>query len=131
MTDTLLLDQTTWDLCLDASGNIAVAAAPYAMAQDVASAIRLFAGEAYYDTSKGVPYFGQILGRFPPASLIKAQLVKAARTVPGVVAAVCSLSAIRNRALTGQVQVTDRAGVTLSVSFVGSPASFTTSIGTP
>jgi hypothetical protein len=40
-----LLDRSTSDLALDASGNIAVASAPYALAHDAASAIRLFAGE--------------------------------------------------------------------------------------
>ena len=47
---TLLLDRTTWDLCLDANGNIAMATGPYAIAQDVASAVRL-----WHDTTKGVP----------------------------------------------------------------------------
>ena len=54
---TLLLDQTTWDLTLDANNNIALAAEPYAFAQDAASAIRLFQGELWYDTTRGVPYF--------------------------------------------------------------------------
>ena len=40
---TLLLDPDTWDLTVDNNGNIAVAAPPYAVAQDVASAIRTFA----------------------------------------------------------------------------------------
>jgi hypothetical protein len=115
----LLLDQTTWDLCLDAAGNIAVASDPYALAQDVASAIRLFAGEAWYDTTLGVPYFDQILGHAPPVSLIKEQLTRAALTVPGVVAATCTLASIAGRQLTGQVRVTDVAGTVLSVAFAG------------
>lgn len=41
---TLLLDQKSWDLTLDAAGNIAVAAEPYAIAQDVASVISWVAG---------------------------------------------------------------------------------------
>ncbi|NBW08587.1 MAG: hypothetical protein EBR82_11240 [Caulobacteraceae bacterium] len=120
---TLLLDQTTWDLCLDAAGDIAIAADPYAMAQDVASAIRLFIGEAWYDTALGVPYFEQILGRAPPVSLIKEQLTRAALTVPGVVAATCTLASIVNRQLTGQVRVTDRAGAVLTVAFAGGSTS--------
>ena len=40
--NTLLLDQTAWDLVLDSAGNIALAAVPYARAQDVASAIKTF-----------------------------------------------------------------------------------------
>jgi len=121
--NTLLLDQTTWDLCLDASGNIAMAADPYAQAQDVASALRLFAGEAYYNTARGVPYFDRILGRFPPVPLIKAQFVAAALTVPGIVAAVCTLASIRNRQLSGQVRITNLAGVSLTVAFSGGSTS--------
>jgi hypothetical protein len=120
---TLLLDQTVWDVCLDADGNIAMASDPYAQAQDAASALRLFSGEAYYDTTRGVPYFGQILGRFPPAPLIKAQFVKAALTVPGIVAAICTLASIRNRQLSGQVRITNVAGVSLSVAFNGGSTS--------
>ena len=40
--NTLLLDLTNWDLLVDASGNIAVASDPYSVAQDVASAVRVF-----------------------------------------------------------------------------------------
>lgn len=114
---TLLLDRTVWDLCLDASRNIAVAAAPYALAQDAASAIRLFAGELYYDTALGVPYFGQILGHFPPVALMKAEFEAAALRVPGVVAAKCFITGIEGRKVTGQVQVTDQAGDVTAAGF--------------
>jgi hypothetical protein len=113
---TLLLDQSLWDLCTDASGNIAMATAPYAIAQDAASAIRLFQGELWYDTTQGVPY-SQILGKYPPLSLVKTQLVNAALTVPGVVSAAVFISGISGRKLTGQVQVTDASGTTTSASF--------------
>lgn len=103
--DTLLLDQTTWDLTLDADGNIALASDPYSVAQDVASAIRLFAGELWYNTAKGVPYLARILGRFPPISLMKAEFEKAALTVPGVVGAQCAITALRNRTVTGTVTI--------------------------
>lgn len=107
---TLLLDNSTWDLVIDASGNIAVASDPYALAQDAASAIKLFEGELWYDTLPGVPYWGQILGQAPPISLLKAKFVAAALTVPGVVAAACFITAITDRVVTGQVQVTDKLG---------------------
>lgn len=115
--DTLLLDQTRWDLILDTSGNIALASAPYALAQDAASAIRLFAGEAYYDTAQGVPYFSEILGHPLNAGVVKAALTKAALTVPGVVSAQVFLSSLTHRELTGQVQVTDTAGVLTASNF--------------
>ena len=45
--NTLYLDPQSWDLALDVAGNIALAKDPYAKAQDVASAARLFVGELY------------------------------------------------------------------------------------
>lgn len=112
---TLLLDLTTWDLVLDAAGNIAVADEPYAIAQDVATAVRLFKGELPYDPTKGVPYFEQILGRNPPISLLKAEIEKAAKTVPGVVDATLIVNGESGRTLTGQIQVTDTNGDTTVV----------------
>lgn len=113
---TLLLDTETLDLVLDVAGNIAVAENPYALAQDAASAIRLRLGELWYDTTQGVPY-GSILGRAPNILYLKAKCVEAAETVPGVVAAACFITSIKNRAITGQVQVTDRAGRITAAAF--------------
>lgn len=115
--NTLLLDVGIWDLVLDASGNIAVATAPYALAQDVASACRTVLAEVYYDTTLGVDYFGQIFGHTPPASVFQEMFVKAALTVPGVVSAACVISSYSadSRAVTGQVQFTDSSGNTASV----------------
>jgi hypothetical protein len=114
---TLLLDRTAWDFVLDASGNWAVASDPYSIAQDVASAIRLFLGELWYDTTKGIPYFQQILGHWIPLAVIRAQVVKAALTVPEVVSAQCVIVSFVDRTITGQVQVTDSSGGTQTVSF--------------
>jgi hypothetical protein len=115
--DTLLLDQTLWDLCKDASGNIARATEPYAIAQDVASAVRLFAAELWYDTSKGIPYFESILGKRPPAQFFKSKIVDAALSVPGVVQARCLTLSFTDRALTGQVQIIDTTGQENNVQF--------------
>lgn len=102
---TLLLDPETWDLVVDAQGNIAQAVDPYSQAQDAASAIRTFQGEQIYDTTLGIPYKEQILGKAVPLSLMKALFVKAALTVPGTAAAVCYISSFVNRKITGQVQI--------------------------
>ena len=112
--DTLALDRTTWDLFLDTRGDIAVASNPYSLAQDAASAIRLFSGELYYDTTQGVPYFGQILGQMPPLEFMKAQFVGAALTTPEITAARCFISGINGRTLTGQVQTVSAAGVAVA-----------------
>jgi hypothetical protein len=115
--NTLLLDADLWDLCADANGNIAQAAPPYAIAQDVASAIKTFLGEVWYNTTLGIPYFSQILGKTPPASVFKAQMVRAALTVPGVVSAVCVISSFQNGTVTGQVTFTDDTHKTGTVQF--------------
>jgi hypothetical protein len=112
---TLLLDTATWDLTVDASGNIALATTPYALAQDVASAVRVFLGEEYYDTSVGVPYLQQILGELPSLGYLKAQIEQAALSVPGVVTATAFITGLSNRTVAGQVQVTDSTGFVQTV----------------
>jgi hypothetical protein len=117
--NTLLLDNTYWDLLTDANGNIAMARPPYARAQDVASAIKLFLGELWYDTSKGVPYFEEILAHAPPIGVFQAYMVQAAMSVPGVVSAQCTIESDDNRTITGAVTFTDIDGNTQTVA-VGS-----------
>lgn len=114
---TLLLSPDKWDLMVDAVGNIALAADPYSKAQDAASAIRLFAGESYYDTTTGVPYWSQILGHWPTVQLMKEHFVRAAKTVPGVTSAQCFIESIIDRRPKGQVQITDAENATATVGF--------------
>lgn len=106
MADTLLLDQVTWDLVLDADGNIAKASPPYALAQDAASAIRTWLGEVYFDTTLGLPWAQQVFGKAPSLSLLKEQMKAAAMTVPEVVGASVFLVTLTDRRVGGQVQVT-------------------------
>lgn len=117
----LLLDRGIWDICLDANGNIAVADSPYAIAQDVACAIRLFKGELWFDTTKGVPHFQQILGHHPSLSVLKAALQTAALTVPEVATATVFVSGVKNREVQGQVQVTSTSGATVVVTGITTP----------
>lgn len=117
MAKTLLLDLTTWDLLADAQRNIAVASDPYALAQDAASAIRLFQGTLYYDTSKGVPYWSTVLGKATPVSLLKVIFEDAAKTVVGVVKARCIITSVAERAASGFVEVTDSNGQTSTAAF--------------
>ena len=107
MPNTLLLELDTWDLCVDTAGNIAVATEPYALAQDVASAIKTFKGEVYYDASIGIPYNEEILGMTPPLSLVRDYLVQAALSVENVTSAVANIDLGRNRKLTGSVDFVD------------------------
>ena len=117
--NTLLLDQTVWDLVLDVNGNIALAGAPYSVAQDVASATRTFLGECWYDTSLGIPYWQQILGEFPPLQYVAEQIQDAALTVPNVVAAKVTFTSFKNRSLAGQIQIIDTDGAANNVAFGG------------
>ncbi len=115
--NTLLLDQQAWDLVLDVNGNIALAARPYAIAQDVASAIKLFLGELWYDTTQGIPYFEDVLGKLPPPSLLLQLIQNAALSVPNVVSAQCVIQSFSERKVTGQVQFTDDSGTSTVVQF--------------
>jgi hypothetical protein len=112
---TLLLDTEAWDLVLDASGNIALAEPPYAVAQDVASAIKLFAAELWYDTTQGVPYWTKVIGQPPSLSQLAQYFNKAALTVPGVVAANTVITGFADRIVTGQVQFTTADGTSTTV----------------
>ena len=114
---TLLLDTEAWDLVLDSNGNIALASPPYSVAQDVASAIRTFIGEAWYDTSLGVPYWQSLLGQPFYQSQVTAAMNAAAMTVPGVVSASTVITSYTDRKVSGQVQFTTSDGATTTVSF--------------
>jgi hypothetical protein len=104
MASTFLLDAENWDLAVDALGNIAVATEPYAQAQDVASECRVYSGECYYDTTRGIPYATQILGKQQPVQVLKQGLIDAAALVPGVTQIRVFLTSVKDRKLGGQVQ---------------------------
>lgn len=108
--DTLLLDIATWDLTIDAYGNIAKATDPYSTAQDVATQCRLFEGELWYDTTQGVPYKTQILGKPLSVNFLKAQLTAAAMLVPGVASVEVFITGFNGRQVTGQIQFVDTNG---------------------
>lgn len=114
---TLLLAQDTWDLVIDVNGNLAIASEPYAQAQDVASAVRTQLGDLWYDTTTGIPYTPEIFGEPVRLQFVRQQVEAAALTVPGVTAARCVFASLRDRILTGQVQVTDNSGNVNLVNF--------------
>jgi hypothetical protein len=114
---TWLLDWETGDSCLDASGNIAVASAPYSIAQDAATQVSTFAGECWYDTTQGVQHWQKILGKRPPASLIASLLEAQALLVPDVATATAKIGGINaQRGAIGQMIVTDTDGITTTLS---------------
>ena len=106
-----------WDLGVDAFNNMATNTQGMAVAQDVASAIQLFNGELYFDTTQGVPYFSQVF--VPPFNsvLVSSLLTQAAYTVPNVVQAQAqgvTMSPITRR-VTGTINVVDVNGQALGV----------------
>jgi hypothetical protein len=117
-----LLDLDNWDLTVDAAGNFpAICEAPYAVAQDVATAVRTFVGDCWYDASLGIPYFEEVLGFHPPVALFQELMVDAALSVVGVVdspAPVCTITDFTQRVVKGSITFTDNLGneqtVTLS-----------------
>src|ERR1035437_5733844 len=118
---TIGLTYPAWDLALDGSGNMINLSGGLDVSQDVASAIKLFLGELYYDTTAGVPYFNQVFGPMYTPSVVQNLLQIAALTVPAVVAAQITLATFDyiHRILTGTAYVTTVSGQTFTVSFGG------------
>ncbi|WP_369608214.1 hypothetical protein [Snodgrassella alvi] len=104
---TLFLMPGSWDLAIDARGNIAIAESTYQQAQDIASACRTIQKDLYFNQSEGIPYLTQILGngRYPLA-LYRKYLQDAALSVPGVVSALPELQLDNDRILRGQIKFT-------------------------
>lgn len=82
MPQSLPLNLQTWDIELDAYGNMSLEAEPASIAQDVACAIRTFQGECRYDQTLGMPYFQSILGKLPAGSFVVAAIQQQAFTIP-------------------------------------------------
>lgn len=114
MAKTLLLDQDAWDLVLDASGNIAVADAPYATAQDVASAQRTLRNDCWYDTDRGIPYREMVLGQLPPQALFQHWLEQEALRVPLVKSASAVITSFIDGAIGGVTNITLTTGQTIT-----------------
>lgn len=114
---TWLLDWETGDSCLDAAGNIAVAGAPYAIAQDVATQMSTFIRECWYDTTQGVPQWQQVLDKRPPASLLISLFEAQALEVPDVETATMTVGGINaQRGAIAQMIVTDTDGIATTLS---------------
>ena len=79
--------------------------------------IKTFLRDVYYDQSRGIPYFQQVLGHNPSSQYLRGQLIAQALLVPDVLQARVFFTGLVGRALTGQVQVTDKSGVWMAASF--------------
>lgn len=114
---TLTLDIDTWDLQLDAAGNIMHGAGAYGIAQNVANTVRLFTDDAWYEPERGIPHFLIDLGKRPAPSLIKSYVEEAAQAVAGVQNAVLTDLDLEERVLTGDIELTTDTGAKVDVAF--------------
>lgn len=104
---TLYLQPDTWDITLDSSGRIARSTQAYAIAQNVANAVRLFTGEAFFAMDEGIPHFDIELGKTRPAlSVLRARMREASLNVEGVLDAQITLDDVQERKLTGEILLT-------------------------
>lgn len=110
---TLFLMPNSWDLALDASGNIAIASSTYQQAQDIASACRTIKQDMYFNQQDGIPYLTDILGKGKyPLALYRKYLQDAALTVPDVVSAEVELLLTNERIVSGQIKFTNDKNIT-------------------
>ena len=104
---TLYLTPDNWDITLDSSGRLQTSASAYAIAQNVANAVRLFTNEAYFAMDEGIPHFEIELGYTRPAlSVLRARIREAALNVEGVLDAQITLDDVTDRKLTGEILLT-------------------------
>lgn len=113
--DTMFLNPATWDLDVDASGNIALSSLAYSVAQDVASQSLLWRGEAPYNTGDGIPYEESVLGQRPAQATLAAWYQEESLRVPDVASANPVLIYDQARGVSGQIQVTLTGGATINV----------------
>ena len=110
MPRTLALNDN-WDIMLDEMGNIAVYDDDYAIAQNVANAVRLFTNDAYFNKTRGIPHYDVELGNpaFPSRSVLYARIRQAAMNVSGVTDAEVQLDFDKaSRAYTGNIYITTK-----------------------
>ncbi|KER03409.1 MULTISPECIES: hypothetical protein [Photorhabdus] len=101
---TLFLMPATWDLTLDAAGNLAIASDQYARAQSVANKCRVFLSDMYYSQDDGIPYLEQILGKNRYSlAMYRKYLEDAAMSVDGVISANAELSTANDRIVKGRI----------------------------
>lgn len=88
----LKLIKDSWDIQLDENGLLLVADADYSIAQNVATAVRLFTNDAYFDTRSGIPHFQITYIRNPNLSVIRSRIKATAEAVVGVASATVILN---------------------------------------
>ena len=119
MNDYSLLLNNNWDITLDSAGNIATTQKSYAIAQNVANAVRLFTEDAYFDWDRGIPHFAIELRANPQISTLRARIKEASLAVDGVEAVQVDLDPVDSttRELSGVITLETTYTDTVSVEF--------------
>jgi hypothetical protein len=73
----------------------------------VATACKLFRGEAIFHVDQGVPYFADILANSPQEAILISHLTKRALTVPDAATVEFRRISFKNRMFTGELIITD------------------------
>jgi hypothetical protein len=121
MTDTLALDISLWDIDVDSRGNLRTVgdATPQSdqtgpgmrLAQDVATRVRAWLGEVYFDTTQGINY-PLYFGGPPNLTVLQNAFNLEAFKVPGCATALAQFTFTRgsSRTVGGVITVSDIAG---------------------
>lgn len=118
LTKSFKLVTDRWDISLDDTGSIAITSNPYAVAQDVACACSTFLGEAWYDTTLGIPYYERILGHWPGTQLINTKMATEAKKLPYVQSAFCTTTVGKvDRLASGVMTITDTDNIQTTIQF--------------
>lgn len=97
--------KTTWDIYLNAAGDLFLADQDSSIAQDVASSVKTFEGECWYNNTLGMPYFQAIFGRAPPNSFVVDNIKKQAFTIDDVVSVNVQGIGLKNRNVSGVIVI--------------------------
>jgi len=122
--DTLALDPPNWDLTLDANGNLATfgdgtpgtqTGPGMRMAQDVASRVRAWRGEVWFDVDQGIDY-PRYMGLTPAIVQLQADYQAEALLTPECSTALADFSLDRTtRQVGGALYLTDISGYSAQV----------------
>lgn len=74
------------DLSLTASNDLATVDLAAGTKQDILTALRVYLGEWFLDTTVGVPYYQTIFVKNPDQALVNAAFINTISKVPGVIA---------------------------------------------
>lgn len=111
---TFFLNNLTWDITLDKSGNIRTIDEGLAAATSVSNAIQLFTNDAYFDQDRGIPHFIIDLGNNISISVIRNRYRQAALSVQGIKEATPNIRK-NKREIKGNIEITTDSGETATV----------------